>query len=548
MSVDLTSTDDTAPDGVRAGSESAPTRSFLVAHALRANLPILLLLAGVAILCKIFYQPGHDWGDDFALYIRQAQALVNGNVGEVIAVNRYAVAESSAGRFSPLIYPWGFPLLLAPVVAVWGVSYAKLKIVVIASFLGFLFCLHRLVQRRAGPVAAALLVTLIGSSVIYVGWTSSVTSDFPYVCFAGIALVWLDHCRIRGLFEADGRRDLVILGLLIAFAFSIRRDGLALLAALIAVHGVTIAPRVRRHAPVRWSRIALPYGAFFAGVIGLQLVLPSVLFPHFAGTGTQQIKPNLVWYRDILAEQIGLKDIGTNRIQLLGSWRLAAIVLGVFLALAVVGLVGRLVTALAEDISLIVYLLGAGYIVLTAPFHEGRYTFGITPFLAYFAYQALPTVASVVRRRGVGAWLSRVAAVVSLGALGGLVVANATDMRIAANYHLRYRDTINGPTTPAAVQMEQEVLRCTRGDDVVAFFRARAMTMLTDRRSIQTGDIKQVLTRADWYVMNVGSTYSQPLVDDTEARHLGLRKIWSNTEWVLWLIPGGAADRRVLAC
>ena len=105
-----------------------------------------------------------------------------------------------------------------------------------------------------------------------------------------------------------------------------------------------------------------------------------------------------------------------------------------------------------------------------------------------------------------------------------------------------------GSTTPAALEMEDVVRRCTRGDDVVVFFRARAMSMLTDRRSIQTGDINLVMTRGDWYVMNKGSTYSQPLVDDAEAKRLGLRKVWENSEWVLWLVPGGAADHRKLPC
>jgi hypothetical protein len=127
-------------------------------------------------------------------------------------------------------------------------------------------------------------------------------------------------------------------------------------------------------------------------------------------------------------------------------------------------------------------------------------------------------------------------------------VANATDTRIYANYHLRDTAVINGPTTPAALEMQQMVRQCTRGDDVVVFFRARAMSLLTERKSIQTGNIDQVMARGDWYVMNVGSTYSQPLVEDADAARLGLRKVWANAEWVLWLIPGGAADGRTPAC
>ncbi len=530
---------------------------------LRDYLPIIALLLVVAWLCKVFYQPGHDWGDDFALYIHQAKALVNGNVGEVVATNRYAVDNSGWSSFSPVVYPWGFPILLAPVVAIWGVSYAKLKLVVIATFLGYLFCLYRLILRRAGALPAALIVALLGSSVSYIGWTGSVLSDYPFMCFAALTLVWIDRCRDRNLFEGNGIRDLVILGFLAAYSMNIRREGLALLAAMVAMHAVVVGPRLLKSArdywnapadedaaavaararpDIRWSRIAVPYVSFLVTAAAFQVILPNVLIPHFDGTGTQQIKPNIIWFRDILAEQIGLKDIGASKIELLGSWRLAAIALGLFVALAVVGLVVRLLTAPKQDAPIVFYVLGVGYIVGTAPFHEGRYLLGITPWLAYFAFQAMPTL---FKWAHLLVWPA-----VAFGVLGiaGLTIANITDMKPAVDYHRVYNGTINGPTSPAAIEMEDAVKRCTRGDDVIAFFRARAMSLLTDRKAIQTGDINQVMTRADWFVSNNGSSYSQPLVTDADAARLKLKKVWGNSEWTLFLIPGGRADGRRLPC
>ena len=483
-------------------------------------------------------------------------------MGEVIAQNRYAVNNSGWSSFSPVVYPWGFPLLIAPIVALWGVNYARLKVLVIATFLGYLFCLYRLVLRRAGVVPAALIVALVGASVTYVGWTASVLSDYPFLFFATFTLLWFDRCRLRNLFEADGLRDLIILGGLIGFSFSIRREGLALVAALFSIQVVILAPRLFERvgalvdrvqtrapsgpstpsSPIRWSRIAVPWVSFAVMVGGLQLMLPSVLLPRYADTGTQQIKPNIIWFRDILAELLGLKDIGVNKLELLGSWRLAAAALTVFVVLAVIGFVVRLTTAIFEDVTVAAYLFASCYIIGTAPFHEGRYLYGIMPLMAYFAVQALPALAKAVRL-----W-TLPATVVSCILLAGLVFANLTDMRHAIDYHRVYKGTIDGPTAPAALEMEQKVRDCTRGDDVVAFFRARAMTMLTDRSSIQTGNIDQILQRSDWFVMEKDSTYSQPLVSDRQAARLGLRKIWENSDWVLWLVPGGAADGRRLPC
>ena len=57
---------------------------------------------------------GHTWGDDFTLYLRQAASLFDGNIGQVIADNHFNVDNAAKPGFSPYVYPWGLPLLLAP--------------------------------------------------------------------------------------------------------------------------------------------------------------------------------------------------------------------------------------------------------------------------------------------------------------------------------------------------------------------------------------------------------------------------------------------------
>jgi hypothetical protein len=38
----------------------------------------------------------------------------------VLTENEFTVTMSRGPEFSPPLYPWGFPLVLAPFVAVWG--------------------------------------------------------------------------------------------------------------------------------------------------------------------------------------------------------------------------------------------------------------------------------------------------------------------------------------------------------------------------------------------------------------------------------------------
>jgi hypothetical protein len=81
------------------------------------------------------------------------------------------------------------------------------------------------------------------------------------------------------------------------------------------------------------------------------------------------------------------------------------------------------------------------------------------------------------------------------------------------------------------------VKQSTLPDDVVLFFRARAMTLYTDRRAIQGINLEPLLPLVNWYVMEKGSTYSQHLLTDQEAAEFGLTKTWENDGWVLWKVP-----------
>lgn len=522
---------------------SGPGVSRRAWRAIDRHLPALLIVTGIGLLSVVNQRSGHDWGDDFALYLRQSQALVEGNVGEVLTMNRFTVEESSWSTFSPGAYPWGTPLLLAPVVAVWGIDYPMLKLAETVLFACFLFTFYVLAARRTSQVAGLALMALIGLSVSYVGWTDTVLSEFPYLAFVTGSLWWIDRIRDRDAWRSEPVQPLVVCGLLIGFAYSIRREAIALVVALVAAQ-VVDTWRQRRAVPpgerptVSWRRLAAPHLSAAAFVVGLQLVLPAVLLQRYPGTGLHQLGPNLAWFRDILAEQIGLKDPGVSSWDYLASPLVARSLFVLFVVLAVVGLVVRLWSHLADDITLGAYLIAVALVVGVLPFHEGRYLFSITPLLAYFAYQGIATPL----RRVVGARRSaRTAAVPGLVALGFLllfVLGNATDLYRRTSNRLEAGDYPHwGPEHPAALEMFDVVRERTRRDEVLAFFRARAMNLYSDRQTLQLTSLASILERVDWYVMAKDSEYSQVLVTPQEAAEAGLELIWENDRFVLWRVP-----------
>jgi hypothetical protein len=506
---------------------------------LRRYLPPLVLVALIGAVAFAYHLPGVDWGDDFALYMRQAKGLALGNIGEVVGANRFAVENSGWSTFSPYSYPWGWPLLVAPLYALFGLDYGPVKVVEVLAFCIFLLCLYAIVRRRTGPLGATALVLLIGLSPSFVGATDTVLSDIPYLCFVGVTLWWLDRCHERGIL-AEPRHRLVVLGLLLAYTFNIRREGFSLVVALAALHVVLIGGRALRDRTgaalrdVDWKAVALPYLTFAGAAAAFHLILPTVLMPATAGTGLSNIPFRFKWQQDVLAEHVGLKDFGLP-VQLLGSPRAGHDALNLLMFLAVVGVVARMLTRHREDVVLAAFLCTATFIVLVSPYQEGRYLFTITPLLVYFAYQAIPTVAALAAPSS--RWLIRGGAVAAATAVVGLALLNAADTKHAIDYRRLYRPTVNGPEAPEARQMFTAVKTLTRGDDVILFFRARAMTLYTDRLAVQGSNLDQLLPRSDWYVMAKGSTYSQTLLTDDEGASRGLLKTWENGSWVIWRVP-----------
>ena len=56
----------------------------------------------------------HNWGGDFSAYIMQAKSICEFSTTQFVENNRITIEQSSR-RIGPIAYPWGFPLMLAPI-------------------------------------------------------------------------------------------------------------------------------------------------------------------------------------------------------------------------------------------------------------------------------------------------------------------------------------------------------------------------------------------------------------------------------------------------
>lgn len=495
----------------------------------RATSTAVIVLA--AVLAVLLRRAGHDEGDDFALYLRQARSLFDGDMAAVVADNRFAVLNSDAG-FSPVAYPWGWPLLLSPFVHLWGFTYDRLKFVEIAAFCVWLVMLHGIVRRRLGRMVAAAVLAAIATAPAYLEQTDQLLSEFPYLAAVGVVIWWNDRLRTRSTLITATSRELVVLGLLAAAAFNIRREGVVLVVVIVALQAVDVWRSAEsskgRSASLRrsWRSLVTPSGTFAVGVIIAQLVLPTDLLP---GNGNDRGSIDDRW-RDaprIVAEQLGLGDRPF---------------LGVVLVLvAVAGAVIGLRIRPMLDAPLLLLALLTAVVIGTHPRTIDRYWLQVTPWILVFASGAVASGARVAVNwigRGISSERrSTIAALLTIAPLTALTLVHAAVLpsKTADALDARANSVVqDGPAHPMAVEMFDAVDRLTPGDAVVVYYRARTLTLLTDRRSFQTHDLERIRIGADYWVQRRNWGFWQPRLDPSAIEEVGFVEEWSNDRYVIW--------------
>lgn len=538
------------------------------------------LCAAIFLLCRSMQEQGHGWGDDFALYIDQARSLTDGSVADVTSLTRFALDNSAYNSFSAYVYPWVFPILLAPIVAVKGLDYSTLKLVGTLSFVVALFFLHRIVRHRAGTVGALAVVLAIGLNNVYIGYTDAVLSDLTFVALVLVTLWWIDRMIRTGALFGAARRPLIVLGLLAAAAFNTRREGSALMLAIAVAQAANwrAAQALAEQSARRWRQVAataaVPYAAFAVATIVLLAVLPGQPYPRFdssGGSGLHNVMFNLKWYRLPLAEVLGLKDVGPTQLSLLGSHTLADVIFWSFIVAVLIGATWRLLSASVTDAHLVAALVGLAAVILSPPFREQRYLLSVTPLMMYFAWQGVRATCAAVAYVGHGAApagepdayatdadvpgatpepvpdrqraprshsLGRlVPALLATAAISVLAIAVGTDTWHAYQYH-RDNDYVEwGPESPSVQEAFAAVMTYTDARDVITFFQARTLNLYTRRRAIQGNSEQMMVQRANWYLMARDSDYIQTNLSAERAAQLGFVKVWENARFVLWRIP-----------
>lgn len=211
-------------------------------RSLAAHIPALLLVLAIGILHALQLRPGHDWADDYAMYVAHGLNLLAdlpyGDTGFV--PNPWSVP-------GPPTYPPVYPVLVMPLLAIFGTDLHALKIFGVTMLGASLLVAYALWQERLGRAAALTLVAVLGFSPFFAQFRDEVRPDTLFLFFFLLGL-WLGD-RWTGLAQPWDLRHLwrgVILGLVAYLAYGTRSLGIVLLPALWLVE----IWRLRRPGPV----------------------------------------------------------------------------------------------------------------------------------------------------------------------------------------------------------------------------------------------------------------------------------------------------------
>ena len=207
-------------------------RSYSLKQAATLGLFLLIIfIAGLLMFSNLTNGVIWYWGGDFAQYIMQAKSILDGSTQNFVEANRIAIEQTSV-NLAPVAYPWGFPLLLAPVYALWGLNLVALKVVCIISYLLFLVVLW-FGFRKVHPTPWFLYLMFIFTlNPFLISFSDNILSDLPFLLLSTLSIILIQTIVVQNRHIISNFWSYFLIGFVITSAFLVRSAGILLLVTL----------------------------------------------------------------------------------------------------------------------------------------------------------------------------------------------------------------------------------------------------------------------------------------------------------------------------
>ncbi len=469
---------------------------------------IISLILGASTLTR-----GHEWGDDFASYIMQAESIWNGTTRDFVQHNSFTIFESSK-QIGPVAYPWGYPLILTPVVALKGISPLALKIPSLLFYAGFLICLFFLMKKQLSQTESLLLVCLFAFNPLLLKFLDQILSDIPFLFFSTLALLIITDV------DKPNTRQLVFIGIILFVCYFIRTTGILLLATFILAEFWEIYKK--RNDRVIWQS-RLKNITIVCLVVGVLFLVNILLFP--AGELS-----HLMRYQEF-QEQTALQ-FANSYFSVFGLffgetsfWQIVYYISLVFF------LTGVWIQR-KKDFLFIIFFVLSVIVLITWPSWQGpRFIFPLLTIFAYFIFQGMKFLLGKLPQKytATGLW-----AFYGLWSL--IIVVFLFNSIVSAYSNLKNDRAINGPFDSYSKEVYKYIEEKTPANSIIIFFKPRAMRLMTDHDSFMSTECDRML-KGDYLVLSkkVGENQQIP-PEKIGACNLPLTSVLSNSRFIVYQI------------
>lgn len=451
---------------------------------------ILLVIIGLVYFGTLY--PDQNWGGDFAQYIHQA---INITRGVDMADTGYIYSRYTPA-LGPRAYPPGFPLLLAPTYAIFGLDMRAFQVQIILIQLVALGVIYLLYRREVAPPTALILLLMVGLSPYLISFKREIRSDVPFMLVSLAFVLWVEHVYTRQRFD----RWAILIAALLAFAcYLMRTIGFVVLGALF------MSDLIRRRRPTRFT--------LWTVACTVVLVVVSRLL---LGGGEESYFDQLTSYSSlIIFENVEHYLVHSIR----GFWAGPSLVVGKFIMpilwlaaipLIIYGFVRRgWHSSLFMELFFLFYL---GIVLAWPSVQELRFLYPILPLFLLYAGIGFEGVVAQIGQRISPPIVRALAIVLAVGIVG--IYAVRTSKVIASE-----GPVADGPYTPAATALFQFVHEETNPEANFVFYKPRVLSLYTQRNA-STFPPAQPMPVAIAYLEEVRANYVIIKKDDTEETNM----------------------------
>jgi hypothetical protein len=476
-------------------------------NALLSVIILISLIVGASTLTR-----GHEWGDDFAWYIVQAKSILDGTTDAIMEQSAFTNGQSTT-HLGPLAYPWGYPLILAPVYAVKGISPLGLKLPALVFFAGFLICLYLLMRERLTQTESLLIVALFAFNPMLLQFLDQILSDIPFLFFSTLSLV---------LITREGNRTILHdawIGAAIFFTTFIRVTGILLLGCFLIVEFFRLLANRRDRGTV----LEIIKGStIVCFVFSLLWIANLLLFPSGGESYLSQYAQLLETARAFIPAYFNVFSYFFGATQV---WKYLYYLVFLFFLLGAGNRWKR------EPIFILFFVLWI-LIHISYPYWQGsRYIFPLLPIFIYFAFQGMkfligrlpekfhPAVQVILY----GFWIL----------IAGIFLVQSS---LTAYANLQNNRGINGPFDPYSTEVYNYIKEETPPESVVVFFKPRVMVMMTGHPTIMSMECDR-MRKGDYLVLSrkVGQNQQIP-PEEIDACNLPLEQVLKNNRFVVYQI------------